>query len=101
MGQEGGGVAVVKALFDAANGRMPPNHIIDIAETLHAFMVEAPREVARAWVAAAALQHRPGLSQAALEAFLQEALSAECAKDVRKLKRCVKAFCGGKKKKEK
>jgi hypothetical protein len=101
MGQEGGGVAVVKALFDAANGLMPPNHIIDIAETLHAFMAEAPREVAHAWVAAAALQHKPGLSQAALEAFLQEATSAECAKDARKLKRCVKAFCGGKKKKEK
>jgi hypothetical protein len=29
---------------------------------------------------------------------MEEATSMECVKDARKLKRCVKAFCGGKKK---
>ena len=39
-----------------------------------------------------------GISERALSEFIEEAMSAECSKDARRLKRCVKAFCGGKKK---
>ena len=40
--------------------------------------------------------HNPHTHTTALQ--MGEATSPECAKDARKLKRCVKAFCGGKKK---
>ena len=105
MVEEGGGVALVRTLLEGANGALPPNHVVDIASTLHAFLVAFAGEasphvsqLARAWVASAAALHRPSLSEAALAEFVEEATGMDCVKDVRKLKRSVKAFCGGKKK---
>jgi hypothetical protein len=62
-------------LLEAANGAMPPNHVIDIAEAMHGFLVASPELGAR-WLAAAASQHKSSVSEKALSEFVSVAISA-------------------------
>lgn len=49
---------------------MPPNHVIDIAEAMHGFLVGAPPELGWKWLGAAACQHKPSVSDKALSEFV-------------------------------
>ena len=54
----------------AANGDMPPNHVIDVAEAMHGFLVGVPRELSWAWLSAAAKLHKPTVTEKALVEFV-------------------------------
>ena len=54
---------------------MPPNHVIDVAEAMHGFLVAAP-ELAGRWLLAAASQHKSSVSDKALAEFVSVAIAA-------------------------
>ena len=49
---------------------MPPNHVIDVAEAMHGFLVGVPRELSWAWLSAAAKLHKPTVTEKALVEFV-------------------------------
>jgi hypothetical protein len=92
------GVALVRALLAAAAGGLPPECVTNAAEAAHAGWVAAGDQRTAGWLRDAL--HEPphmGASPAAREAFVAALLVEENRRDVRRFKRVLKAFCGGKK----
>ncbi|EKX47358.1 hypothetical protein GUITHDRAFT_106805 [Guillardia theta CCMP2712] len=89
--------AIVKAMLEAANGQMPPSHVIDVAASLHAACVRTDMDGVRVIIESAAQEHK-NPTETQLKTFVGELLSDVCLRDVRRFKRVLKAFCGGKKK---
>jgi len=101
MGNEGAGVLLVLTLLEAANGDMPSSLISDIADALYNFWSTCTSPQARSWITEATAQHCRNLGKSNEKhqaEFLNELLGEACSTDNRKFKRCLKAFCGGKKK---
>ena len=96
----GGALALVAALVDAACGALPPSLVTAAAGSLHAGWAAAGDEHMRAWLAQALARPgcpRPGTTEAAKRTFVTQLLAEANRRDVRRFKRTLKAFCGGKK----
>lgn len=89
-------------LLEAANGAMPPSHVIDVATTLHSILGLVGDVRFRILLEEALRMSenfpRSGTSDTAKLSFVTMLLSDQCKGDVRYFKRIIKGFCGGKKK---
>ena len=89
--------ALCRALLDAASGGLPSGCVTPVAEAMHAGWVAAGDARLGGWLRFA-LDMPPAFPRAGLEAFLVALLSEANRRDVRRFKRVLKAFCGGKRK---
>ncbi len=100
-GDAGWCTPLVHALLCAANGALPPDCVSDVAAALHAGWRAAGDERFRLWLAGALADPalpRPGIALAAKANFGASLVEPANASDLRRFKRLLKAFCGGKKK---
>lgn len=99
----GAGAQLVLAALLAASGGMPPDLILPVATALHHVWAAVGTQRFGKWLETAVLvlapEHSPWFKQRteSKQAAVKELLSKDM-EDLSRFKKCIKAFCGGKKK---